>query len=281
MKTRPAAFSAPMPALSSLACTSPTASFSTASSSPLPRASPAARAAPGPSARPARMQSVGNSSLGGSGPAPVPPPKRRAPRAPDYAVNVGAAIEALRADYPAFLERAPDMAVYAQNVVLKDRPSGYRLGGREAYARLCWALRMQAAFCFSSAGVAIHSLYYDDDAGVIYLRWRLQGSLRVWGLISRPPVVVVDAMSIYGLNSEGRICEHTLDPTVPQKPRRLRPFVEEVLALGTIRKAPTLEPVATSRSALATPEWYQRFDEVTWNDLPEGVARVGRQAFEE
>lgn len=213
----------------------------TSSARPAPaRAAPAARPAPRAAAA-APPPSPG----GPSGPSARPRHGRapRAPRSPDYYVNVGAAIDALRADYPCVLSRTPDLSKYADNVVFRDRSTGYKLEGKSSYSRLFWALRMQAALCFSSSNVVIHSLFHDDDKGVLYLRWRLQGSPRVWGLIHPPPVIVVDAMSVYSLNVHGFLCEHVLDNSAPARPRKekLRPFLEDVLALGGKRVA-TPEP---------------------------------------
>jgi hypothetical protein len=190
-----------------------------------------------PPPRAARLSAAATRPLPCAAPSPPEGPAGRggrAPRASDYYANVGAAIEALRADYPEILARSPDWSVYAENVVFRDGGTKYTICGREAYARLLWAVRVQAALCFASAGVAIHSLYHDDETGVIYLRWRLQAVPRVWGLINPPPHIVVDAMSVYSLNAAGRVCEHVMENSAPARPRKLRPFIEDVLALGAI-----------------------------------------------
>lgn len=168
-------------------------------------------------------------------PQPDHTPRRgRAPRSPDYYVNIGRSIESLRADYPDMLVRHPQWAAYAPNVSFKDRATGYSVSGMRAYERLLWAVRMQAALCFSSSAVQIHSLYHDDEAGVVYLRWRLEATPRVWGLVSPPPRIAFDSMSVYGMDEQGRIAEHVLDNEARSRPRKLRPFIEDVLSMGSV-----------------------------------------------
>jgi Uncharacterized conserved protein (DUF2358) len=105
--------------------------------------------------------------------------------------------------------------------------------GKHAYRNLLWALRVQFRLFCASSSVAIHSLYHDDDAGIIYLRWRIQATPRVYGLMRHAPTVIFDAMSVYKLGASGFVCEHDLENSAPVRPR-LRPLVEDILSLGTI-----------------------------------------------
>lgn len=174
-------------------------------------------------------------------PSPMAPPRNsqpsppgRTPRAPDYYANVGSVIEHLRADYPELLLREPNLDYYAENMVFTERASGYTVSGKEAYGTLLWALRFQTCVFLIHPTITIQSLFHDDDSGAIYLRWRLQATPRVWGLMRKPPVYIKDSMSIYRLNAKGFVCEHDLDNSMPIKPK-LRPIIEEIISLGTIR----------------------------------------------
>jgi hypothetical protein len=167
----------------------------------------------------------------GAGP-PSPPPRRG--RAPDYYANVGSIIEHLRADYPRLFTSSPDLTRYAENILFTERSTGYAVEGKDGYERLMWCVRANSRLFFTKPSIAITSLYHDNDAGVIYLRWRFSAMPRVWGLMRSPPHVVLDAMSVYKINEDGFIAEHCLDNQAPVRPK-LRAKIEDILALGTIR----------------------------------------------
>jgi hypothetical protein len=87
-------------------------------------------------------------------------------------------------DLPAVLERQPDLAVYADNVVFEDRLSP-RLGlpaasceGREAYGRLLWSLRFHGALFFCKSRLDLLRVW-EKEPGVVCVRWCARASPRL------------------------------------------------------------------------------------------------------
>jgi hypothetical protein len=82
------------------------------------------------------------------------------------------------------LERQPDLAVYADNVVFEDRLSP-RLGlpaasceGREAYGRLLWSLRFHGALFFCKSRLDLLRVW-EKEPGVVCVRWCARASPRL------------------------------------------------------------------------------------------------------
>lgn len=168
------------------------------------------------------------------------------------------------------LAREPELSIYAHNVVFEDR-AGYRLYGMDAYKTIFWAIRMQASIFFSSSSVTIQSLYHDVDEGIIYLRWRVQATPRRWMRVANAAARrgsgrsswVSDGMSTYKLNTKGMVAEHLLDNNV-QNRSRLRPLIDDILAVGTVR----LNSTRVGAGAGA-PQWFKPLHLATYMLLSE------------
>mmetsp|Transcript_11516 Transcript_11516/g.20825 ORF Transcript_11516/g.20825 Transcript_11516/m.20825 type:complete len:281 (-) Transcript_11516:2955-3797(-) len=156
---------------------------------------------------------------------------QRDPRDPQYHANVGAAIEAIREYYPSLLHCEPKMDIMTEDVVFTDRKSVY-LQGKDAYLSLFWTLRFHAKLFFQNdAQVCIQSMYHDNSVGRLYVRWRLVAKPRIPGWNPGSPWIL-EGMSRYTFNSQGRVAEHDVDPAVRNGPTSLKPMMSRILMLG-------------------------------------------------
>jgi len=145
------------------------------------------------------------------------PPK--GPRGPSvFKLNQGRAIDVLRSDYPRLFERKPDLSIFTKDVQLHD-PSGKRLSGLRQYDRVFDMLRFLRSSCMQDAEIT-YRLVVDHDEK-IKVRW----STKLWmrdpalGLTSfvasgTPALVHLDGVSVYELDSEGKIDRHRLENIV-------------------------------------------------------------------
>lgn len=148
----------------------------------------------------------------------------------------------------------PDLSIYTPEVSFADA-SGNRLYGIRAYSYLFWALRTQAALFFVTHCISIQSLYHEDSAGAISVRWRAHLFPRTWTLLSHQRGIIIDGISVYKLDTRGFVYEHSLENTC--KRRTPRQALERVLA---IRHVPEAKPVAAGMSVESgppsLPSWY-------------------------
>lgn len=83
--------------------------------------------------------------------------------------------------------------------------------------------------------VSITSLYFDDSAGMIYLRWRVEGWFRGWVLMGGGGFVV-DGMSVYTLDWRGFVAVHQLENGVRNRGRGVRVLFEDIVVAGKVGK---------------------------------------------
>lgn len=201
------------------------------------------------------------------GGAPRPP---RCERCPEYSTNVGAVIDTLRIDYPRILEDEINYDIYAPNVVFYDR-TGNWVQGLSAYRAVIWAVRTQMRLFFTVRNVAIQSVFHCEGEGAIYLRWRLTVTPRVLALMSVVPSLrtrslwVYDGLSVYKLNNEGWVCEHSLENNARNR-TRVRPLFEDVLSVGRAvsRGRERGTPVGAG-AGVGVPSWYRLLENTVFD----------------
>lgn len=127
----------------------------------------------------------------------------------DYQVNVGRAIDHLRDDYPKLLRVEPHLSIYAETIVLK--ASGkQQLEGIDQYERSFALLRFLRNATLAKDEVT-YRLNVEDST--IRVRWNAKLWIRdpLAAVPGAPPVVFVDGLSVYELNTTGFIRSHALE----------------------------------------------------------------------
>ena len=148
----------------------------------------------------------------------VGPNGPQGPRGPSvFKLNQGRAIDILRADYPRLLTQKPDLSIFTENVELHD-PSGKRLTGHRQYEKVFDMLRFLRRTTMQDAEVSYRLVVTGDER--IRVRWTAKLWMRDPALgVTRLPngeqaLVLLDGVSNYDLDSEGKIRKHTLENIV-------------------------------------------------------------------
>eukprot|EP00190_Bangiopsis_sp_CCMP1999_P005612 CAMPEP_0198722524 /NCGR_PEP_ID=MMETSP1475-20131203/230_1 /TAXON_ID= ORGANISM="Unidentified sp., Strain CCMP1999" /NCGR_SAMPLE_ID=MMETSP1475 /ASSEMBLY_ACC=CAM_ASM_001111 /LENGTH=185 /DNA_ID=CAMNT_0044483435 /DNA_START=51 /DNA_END=605 /DNA_ORIENTATION=+ len=98
--------------------------------------------------------------------------------APDFYANVGSVKRILMRDYPLLFDKPPDMSIYTENIILRDR-NHYKLQGKELYQSFFWVVRFHAHLFFSMIKMEVSSIYYHEHVQEIHVRWRVSGAPRM------------------------------------------------------------------------------------------------------
>ncbi|KAH8062241.1 DUF2358-containing protein [Aureococcus anophagefferens] len=122
----------------------------------------------------------------------------------EFELNLGEAIDALKADVPDFPDREPNYAVYTADVQLAD-PTGVQTRGLTSYKQFFAMIRLFRRVMIDRAEVT-YRLRYDWSGKRIIVTWYSSWTARG----SRTPAHV-DAVSYFHLNEEGRIFKHEVD----------------------------------------------------------------------
>jgi hypothetical protein len=198
----------------------------------------------------------------------------------DFDLNRGAAIDTLLNDYPALFERTCDFSIFTEEIVLED-VQGFRIEGMRAYKAFFTVVSSIVNVCFSHCETSVVLMdKYALDKSRIKLRWRknlfsrLPGSLRDifrWidsdgnGIISsyeysalhqrqfakatpQQEPFVVEGISVYKLNSKGKIIHHSIEITSPLS-SPLAPLRE----LLPVNMSPTMVPLLSNYQLEALP----------------------------
>ena len=148
------------------------------------------------------------------------------PKGPSvFKLNQGRAIDILRRDYPLFLMEKPDLSIFTPEVVLRD-PSGKRLSGLRQYERVFDMMRFLRRTTMQDGEITNRIVVNDET---IRVRW----SAKLWmrdpalGITSLPngdqALVHLDGVSVYDLDKEGKIYQHTLENIVMRGQEGLAP----------------------------------------------------------
>ena len=138
----------------------------------------------------------------------------RPPRVPsEYDLNLGTAIDTLRRDYPKLFVEKPDLSIFTPTVELFD-PSGKRLQGVSQYERIFDMLRFLRRTTMQEAELTYRIVVHD---GTIRVRWCAKMHVRdpALGFTS---LNVIDGVSVYELNSAGKIRKHKIETIVMANP---------------------------------------------------------------
>lgn len=184
----------------------------------------------------------------------LPPPiwskekeKATAAETQEYIANVGSVIDSLRSDYPMLPHDEPSLALYCDYVTLRS-PAGFICQGKSAYRAILWLMRTQLRMFFQNRRLVVLGLYHDREADEVYVRWRFSGFSRV--APAGTPAFVYDGLSIYSLNEQGHISDHTLD-NIMRVRRSIRPLFESVLAAASVAHMPGVAAPVPARAPLA------------------------------
>ena len=143
---------------------------------------------------------------------PAPPGKQKHP---DYYANVGDAIRTLREDLPQMFNKDLNYDIYREDIVFRDPRLTFQ--GMKNYKLIFWSLRFHGNLFFSKLYVDILRIWQPEDNS-IKIRWRINGVPRVWWKTEG----VLDGISIYKLDSDGKIYEHAVtDVQLRDPPIRL------------------------------------------------------------
>ena len=138
----------------------------------------------------------------------------RPPRVPsEYDLNLGTAIDTLRRDYPKLFVEKPDLSIFTPTVELFD-PSGKRLQGVSQYERIFDMLRFLRRTTMQEAELTYRIVVHE---GTIRVRWCAKMHVRdpALGFTS---LNVIDGVSVYELDSKGKIRKHKIETIVMAKP---------------------------------------------------------------
>ena len=122
----------------------------------------------------------------------------------EFELNLGEAIDALKADVPDFPDREPNYGVYTADVQLAD-PTGVQTRGLTSYKQFFAMIRLFRRVMIDRAEVT-YRLRYDWSGKRVIVTWYSSWTARG----SRTPAHV-DAVSYFHLNEEGRIFKHEVD----------------------------------------------------------------------
>lgn len=143
---------------------------------------------------------------------PAPPGKQKHP---DYYANVGDAIRTLREDLPQLFYKDLNYDIYREDIVFRDPRLTFQ--GMKNYKLIFWSLRFHGKLFFSKLYVDILRVWQPEDNS-IKIRWRITGIPRVWWKTEGN----LDGISIYKLDSDGKIFEHAVtDVQLRDPPIRL------------------------------------------------------------
>ena len=141
----------------------------------------------------------------------------------EYQLNLGKSIDSLRRDYPRMLRAPPDFSIFTDNILLKGAASKHRLEGIEAYTRVFDALRFIRNTTMVHDEVGARIVVSD---GKIRVRWNAKLTMTapfaaLPGLARDEegrPIVYVDGVSVYDVNSKGYLSKHQLENIVVTPP---------------------------------------------------------------
>lgn len=157
-------------------------------------------------------QSTPSDLLTGEGWAP------KGPRTPsEFDLNRGRAIDTLRHDYPRLFLDRPDLSIFSTAVELHD-PSGKRLKGMNQYEKVFDMLRFLRRATMQDAEITYRLVVHDDT---IHVRWCAKMYMRdpALGLTG---LNILDGVSVYDLDSVGKIKTHRLENIVMSDQNRMQ-----------------------------------------------------------
>mmetsp|Transcript_20063 Transcript_20063/g.63072 ORF Transcript_20063/g.63072 Transcript_20063/m.63072 type:complete len:239 (+) Transcript_20063:48-764(+) len=123
----------------------------------------------------------------------------------EFELNLGRAIDALRADFPEFMDRELEWGIYADDVEVRD-PSGVQVQGLNAYKQTFAVVRLFRRIMIDEASVTFR-LRYDWGRRRIIVHWYTKWTAR--GVRTLPGHV--DGVSHFYLNDDGKIVRHEID----------------------------------------------------------------------
>jgi len=141
----------------------------------------------------------------------------------EYQLNLGKSIDTLRRDYPHLLHTEPDFSIYTDKIHLSSSSSKHSIEGIKEYQRVFDVLR------FLRNSTMVHEelgarLVVSDST--IRVRWNAQLTMRapfaaLPGLArddSGRPIVYVDGVSEYEIDTKGFVYKHVLNDVVVTPP---------------------------------------------------------------
>ena len=141
----------------------------------------------------------------------------------EYQLNLGKAIDTLRRDYPEMLRREPDFSIYTEAISLAASDGKNTLEGLARYTQVFDALRFIRNTTMVHDEVGMRLVVSD---GTIRVRWHAKLTMNALftalPTLSRDesgrPVVFVDGVSVYDVNTTGYVYQHVFEDVVVTPP---------------------------------------------------------------
>jgi len=162
----------------------------------------------------------------------------------EFELNLGEAIDALRADVPDFADRELRWDIYTPDVQLAD-PTGVQTRGLQGYKQFFGLIRMFRRVMIDDVDVTF-KLRYDWSGKKIVVTWYSE-----WTARGSRTAAHVDAVSYFHLDDKGKVFKHEVDrvqvggrplspgpaPLQPQQPLSWAPGAVPAAIRGTAELA--------------------------------------------
>ncbi|KAJ8599735.1 hypothetical protein CTAYLR_003407 [Chrysophaeum taylorii] len=128
---------------------------------------------------------------------PLATTRRRPPS--DFELNLGRSLDAIRSDFPEFMDRELDWDVYARDVQLVD-PSGVQVVGLDKFKQILSTIRLMRRMAMDDVSLRFR-LRYDWTRRTVVVNWY---STWYWkGTTSHP--LRLDAVTYFDLDDDARV----------------------------------------------------------------------------
>jgi len=148
------------------------------------------------------------------------------PRGPSvFKLNQGRAIDVLRRDYPRLLTEKPDFSIFDERVELHD-PTGKRVGGLRQYEKIFDMLRFLRRTTMQDSQITYRLIVADDRIRVRWSAklWMRDPALGLTTLVNGEKALLnLDGVSVYTLDTDGKIVRHTLETLVIREQEDMAP----------------------------------------------------------
>jgi len=214
-----------------------------------------------------------------------PPPSPDDTKQREFDLARGKAVDTLLTDYDSLFVAPSDYSIFHNRIILRD-VQGFTLEGLKSYKLFFKTVKNLISVLFSSPKVSVVLMdKYGADRSKIKLRWRIELNSRglswrqVWGWLDRngdgviseaevakleekkgstwvqaadnkPNQLIIEGISEYSLDAQGRVYEHIITISYPASPWSLAPLRE---LLPVRRASPGLAGVAGGYGAVSAP----------------------------
>eukprot|EP00547_Thalassionema_nitzschioides_P007341 CAMPEP_0194210864 /NCGR_PEP_ID=MMETSP0156-20130528/9155_1 /TAXON_ID=33649 /ORGANISM="Thalassionema nitzschioides, Strain L26-B" /LENGTH=352 /DNA_ID=CAMNT_0038938275 /DNA_START=312 /DNA_END=1367 /DNA_ORIENTATION=- len=128
----------------------------------------------------------------------------------EYTLQVGKALDSLKSDYPKILVKDPDYTIYESSIVARD-PSGFEIHGIGKYRQVFSLLHtIVNLFYCQEKSLLTFRMVHDQCHNNIRVSWNTEVvPKKIFG--GTKTTLHVDGISVYELNSKGKVREHHIE----------------------------------------------------------------------